>query len=226
MVHSESSTESSAVGGGSQTLARGLTALALIGESQTPLTVADLAARLGIHRSMANRLVRTFEQHGFAERNQSGQLELGARLASLARGVSRNLQDVAAPELTAVANELGMTALLVVYDGESAVTLSTAEPQHAETTVTQRTGSRHSIDQGAPGRVIRSQLHPDHYPPQAFERSRDEVLQGVASIAVPLELPQQQPAALAVLYLPRQLDPEHVAQVLITAAARITSVMR
>lgn len=214
------------VEGGSQTLSRGLTALTLIGESETPLSVSDLAERMGIHRSMANRLVRTFEQHGFAERTSNGRLELGAKLTALARGVSKNLQDVAAPELAAVADELEMTALLVVYDGESAVTLSAAAPQHAITTVMQRPGSRHSIDQGAPGRVIRSQLYPERHEPRRFEQSRDEVLQGVASVAVPLELPQGPPAAIAVLYLPHRLDDEHLADVLGAAAERISKAMR
>ncbi len=212
--------------GGSQTLSRGLIALAMIGESEAPLTVADLAARLGIHRSMANRLVRTFEQHGFAVRTPSGNLELGARLVALARGVAKDLQAVAAPELSAVADELGMTAFLVVYDGEAAVTLSNAEPRHADTTVAQRPGSRHSIDRGAPGRVIRSQLHPDRFPPQRFEHSRDEVLPGVSSIAVPLRLPQGEYAAIAVIYLPRPLDEEHVAGVLLDAAKRIAAALR
>ncbi|MBL5975529.1 MAG: MarR family transcriptional regulator [Candidatus Leucobacter sulfamidivorax] len=214
------------VEGGSQTLSRGLVALAMIGESRSPLTVADLAEGLGIHRSMANRLVRTFEQHGFAARTSSGHLVLGPRLVALARGVSRDLQATAAPELAAVADELDMTAFLVVYDGEAAVTLSNAEPRLASTTVAQRPGSRHSIDKGAPGRVIRSQLHPDLHPPRRFEHSRDEVLPGVSSIAVPLRLPQGEPAAIAVLYLPRPLDQEHVAEVLIAAAKRIGAALR
>ncbi|XPP26977.1 MAG: IclR family transcriptional regulator [Leucobacter sp.] len=210
-----------AVEGGSQTLARGLTALSLIGEAESPLSVPALATELGIHRSMAYRLVKTLEQHGFVERLPSGDLELGVRLAALTRGVARGLDSVAAPELAAVADALGMTAFLVTYDGEAAVTLSNAVPRHAEATVAQRPGSRHPIDKGAPGRVIRSQLHPDRYPPQRFERSHDEVLTGLTSLAVPVHLPRGRAAAIAVLYPTQPLDPEPVVEVLIAAAERI-----
>ena len=57
------------IDGGSQTLSRGLTALELIGSADAPLSVADLCAQLGIHRSMAYRLVKTLEQRfGFSAR--------------------------------------------------------------------------------------------------------------------------------------------------------------
>ena len=152
------------IDGGSQTLSRGLTALELIGSADAPLSVADLCAQLGIHRSMAYRLVKTLEQRGFVYRDASGGLVLGTKIATLARSVAKGLQEAAAPELAAIAAELEMTAMLVTFDGESAVTLSTAEPQKIGTTVARKPGSRHSIDRGAPGRVLRSQVDPTTYP--------------------------------------------------------------
>ncbi|MGO3255367.1 MAG: IclR family transcriptional regulator [Glutamicibacter ardleyensis] len=209
--------------GGSQTLGRGLKALTLIGESSSPLTVAELAEKLGIHRSMAYRLVKTFEQYGFVERTPSGDLELGARLGALARNVSKSLQAAATPHLATLSDELQMTALLVVFDGEAAVTLSTAEPRHADATVAQRPGTRHPIDNGAPGRVIRSQLNPDQYPAQDYEFSYDEVIPGLTSIAVPVKLPQNKPGAIAVIYLSQELDQTQVALKLTAASARISA---
>ena len=206
---------------GSQTLSRGLTALEIIGESDAPLSVAELCARLGIHRSMAYRLVKTLEQRGFVYRDATGGLVLGTKLATLARSVAKGLQEAAAPELAAIAAELEMTAMLVTFDGESAVTLSTAEPQKAETTVARKPGSRHAIDRGAPGRVLRSQVDPATYPPCDFEFSQDEVLPGVAAVAVPLVIAGNQPAALAVLYFPREVDVAHIAAVLMASAERI-----
>lgn len=211
--------------GGSQTLGRGLEALTLIGESAAPLSVAELAAQLGIHRSMAYRLVKTFEQHGFVERTAAGELELGARLGALARNVAKSLQAAAAPHLATVSDELLMTALLVVYDGEAAVTLSTAEPRLADATVAQRPGTRHPIDNGAPGRVIRSMLNPAAHPAKDFEYSHDEVIPGLTSIAVPLVLPQGKPAAIAVIYPPLERDRNHIAEVLKAASARISSTL-
>lgn len=210
---------------GSQTLSRGLTALELIGAADAPMTVAELCTGLGIHRSMAYRLVKTLEQHGFVERESAGGLVLGTKLSTLARGVAKSLQTAAGPELFTIAEKLQMTAMLVTYDGESAVTLSTAEPQKAGTTVARKPGSRHAIDRGAPGKVLRSQVDPVAHPPKSFEFSQDEVLPGVAAVAVPLVIAGNQPAALAVLYFPHAVDIDHIAAVLSASAARISSVV-
>ncbi|OAV61826.1 IclR family transcriptional regulator [Enteractinococcus helveticum] len=211
--------------GGSQTLARGLHALALIGESNTPLTVPEVAEQLGIHRSMAYRLVRTLQDFGFVERDPTGRLEIGVRMATLTRSIARDLQAAASPELVALANSLGMTAFIVAYDGEQAVTLLAVEPQNAVTTVAQRPGSRHPIDHGAPGRVIRSQLKPDAFPAKRYEFSQDEVFSGLSSIAVPLRTADERPASLAILYVMSDLDVEEVANKLEESAGRIESLL-
>jgi DNA-binding IclR family transcriptional regulator len=206
---------------GSQTLARGLIVLTLIGESPSPLTAAEVAARLGLHRSMAYRLIRTLEAHGFVVRTASGHLELGVRLVALSRNVARGLQAAAAPVLADLANDLNMTAFVVAFDGEAAVTLYTAEPHGPDATVAQRPGSRHPIDRGAPGRVIRSQVDPISHPPKRYEVSRDEVILGLSSVAVPLRLPDGRPSSLAVVYLTQEDDVESLAGSLSAAAQLI-----
>lgn len=211
--------------GGSQTLARGLRALTMIGNAEAPMSVAQLAKELGIHRSMAYRLVKTLEQQGFVERSPAGELELGIRVASLIRGVAKDLQTAVTPYLAEVAEKFQVTAFLVVYDGEWAVTLANVAPLLAETTLAQRPGSRHSIDKGAPGRIIRSQVFPEQYPQQPFEVSHDEVLPGISSIAVPLAIQGQRPAAIAVLYAPQPVDQDKVVAALNEAAARIAEAM-
>lgn len=209
--------------GGSQTLARGLKALEVIAAAAEPMSAAAVSVELGIHRSMGYRLVKTLEQYGFVERTASGGLVIGTKMSTLARGVAKSLQAAAAPELRAIAEQLDMTAFLATYDGESVVTLSTAEPHNVETTVAKKPGSRHSVNQGAPGHVIRSQINPDQYPVQPYAFSQDEVIPGIASIAVPLIIPGSQPAALAVIFLPQDADKEQIAQVLAASAARIVA---
>lgn len=213
---------------GSQTLARGLTALTLIGEAATPLSVPELAELLGVHRSMAYRLVRTLEDLDFVVRDAAGLLHVGAKVVSLARGVSGDLTTVAAPELATLADELGMTVCIVSYDGTEAVTLMSSEPRRDGATLAQRPGSRHSIDAGAPGRVIRSQLRPEQHPPLRYETSHDEIIVGVSSVAVPLPLPlgAHAPAALAVIYLTQDLDTDAVATALERTAHRIARLVR
>ncbi|WP_375405417.1 IclR family transcriptional regulator [uncultured Amnibacterium sp.] len=218
--------EAAQADGGSQTLARGLRALALIGEALTPITVPELAVELGIHRSMAYRLVKTLEQAGFVERSNSGTLAVGARLAGIARNVARDLQAVAFPELLAAAAELDLTTFLVVHDGEAAVTLASAEPPHANTTIGQRPGTRHPVDRGAPGRSIRSQLDPAGFPPRRSEVSHDEVVDGVTAIAVPLVIAGRPASSIAALYpSSRKVDLEQVADRLEAAATRIATLL-
>ena len=197
----------------------------MIGSVSEPISVAALSQELKIHRSMGYRLVKTLELTGFVERDAMGGLILGSKLAILARGVAKDLRSAAAPELAAIAETLQMTAFLVAYDGEFAVTLSSAEPKNLETTLGKRPGSRHAVGQGAPGKVIQSLLKPKKFPPQPFEVSENEVIHGIASIAVPLHLPSGQPAAIAVLYLPHKVNEAKVAKILASAASRICAVM-
>ena len=212
----------------SQTLSRGIRILEVLAEADGPLTIAELAAAMGVHRSIVYRLLRTLEDHGLVGRTAAGGIELGARLAALARSVSRDLQSAALPELTAVANELGMTAFVGILDHGEVVTLVSVEPRHAHATVAQRPGTRHSLAVGAPGVAIQTLLTRDErrrtLPPdvgleladervtEAHERgyavSRDEVIPGMASVAVPLAVPGQPLAAVAVVYIgmPAELD--------------------
>ena len=81
------------------------------------------------------------------------------------------------------------------------------------------------MGQGAPGKVIQSLLKPKKFPPQSFEVSENEVIHGIASIAVPLHLSSGQPAAIAVLYIPHKVNVAKVAKALTAAANRICAVM-
>jgi DNA-binding IclR family transcriptional regulator len=221
----------------SQTLSRGIRVLEVLAEASEPMMIADIALALGVHRSIAYRIVRTLEDHGLVARNPSGALLLGPRMAALARGVARDLQAAALPELTAVANELGMTAFLSVLDHQEVVTLVSIEPRHAQATVVRRPGSRHPLAFGAPGIAIQSALTADQWlsasrgtPKRAeaadaaargYATSHDEVIPGLASVAVPLVLSGHPTAAVAVVYVGSEHPVEHIAQRLTAAAAAI-----
>ncbi|GAB3763770.1 IclR family transcriptional regulator [Microlunatus parietis] len=222
----------------SQTLSRGLRALEILAEASEPISIAELAAALGLHRSIAYRILRTLEDHRLVLRDDRGLLLLGPRMAALARGVQRSLQAAALPELTAAARDLGMTAFLVVLDSDECVTLASVEPPPGPATIAQRPGTRHSIMVGAPGLAIQSVLTDDEWAglglgrarrPEASEAarrgyatSRDEVVPGLAAVAVPLRLPGHAPAALAVVHVAgRERDPAPVGARLAEAADRI-----
>ncbi|MBT2547915.1 IclR family transcriptional regulator [Arthrobacter sp. ISL-65] len=220
----------------SQTLSRGIRALEILAEADRPLTIAELAEAMGVHRSVAYRILRTLEDHSLLVRDDAGRVQPGPGLAVLARGVSRNLQTAALPELTQLANTLNMTAFVAVWDHQDCVTLVTVEPRHSAATVL-LPGSRHPISTGAPGIAIQSalsehewnQLAPGTpYRPEAAEARRrgysashDEVIAGVSSLAAPVRVPGGRPAAIAVVYIRSSQDPAEVAAALTASAARI-----
>lgn len=221
----------------SQTLSRGIRALEILAESQQPLTIAELADAMGVHRSVAYRILRTLEDHSLLVRDDGGRVQPGPGLAVLARGVSRNLQSAALPELTQLANTLTMSAFVAVWDREECVTLVTVDPRHSGAAVVQHPGSRHPISAGAPGIAIQSAFPEQDWQAVApgipyraeaaearrrgYAASHDEVIAGVSSIAVPLRVPGGRPAALAVVYIRAAQDPDEVAVALTEAARRI-----
>ncbi|MFE6968529.1 IclR family transcriptional regulator [Isoptericola sp. NPDC057653] len=220
----------------SQTLSRGIRILETLADAREPLTIDDVAGRLGVHRSIAYRLLRTLEHHGLVVRDANGHVALGARMAALAAGVAHDLQAEALPELTAVANELGMTCFLVVLDHDECVTLVSVEPRHAVAPVAQRPGTRHAVTAGAPGKAILTLVPEADWPAgipatlratvaeaagRGWATSHDEVIPSLESVAVPLALRGRGPAALAVVHVASPLDHQQVAARLTRSAAAV-----
>ncbi|MCQ6271765.1 IclR family transcriptional regulator [Pseudarthrobacter sp. R1] len=221
----------------SQTLSRGIRALEILAAAPEAMTIAELADAMGVHRSVAYRILRTLEDHSLLVRDDGGRVQPGPGLAVLARSVSRNLQSAALPELTHLANTLDMTAFVALWDHHDCITLVTVEPRHSGATVAQHPGTRHPINAGAPGIAIQSALTAAEwdrletgvpYRPEAAEARRtgysashDEVIAGVSSLAAPVRVPGGRPAALAVVYIRSTHEPSAVGAALAESAARI-----
>ena len=139
-------------------------------------------------------------------RDDSGRVLTAPGLAALARSVQRDLQTAALPELTVLANELSMSALVVVWDNRECITLVTVEPRDGHATVLQRPGTRHPLGRGAPGIAIQSTYTRRNGTPRTcrglpagrggsrragFATSQDEVIPGVSSVAAPMMVPGQ-----------------------------------
>ncbi|TQN30944.1 IclR family transcriptional regulator [Haloactinospora alba] len=192
----------------SQTLERGIQALEALRAAGRPMSVAELARSLNVHRSIVYRIVRTLEDHRLLSRTTDGAYELGVGLPMLARGVSHGLQSAALPTLSSLAENTGMTAFLVIPSGEEAVTLATVEPRQSVAHVTYAPGMRHPLDRGAPGLAVLAAFPPnDSERPEVGEvrargwaYSRSEVLPGMSSVAAPVAT-STGVAAIAVIYL-------------------------
>jgi DNA-binding IclR family transcriptional regulator len=192
--------------------------------------VAAVAEAVGVHRSIAYRLIRTLEAHNLIERDEAGSYHPAAGLAVLARSVRLDLRTAAAPELRRIADELGMTAFVVVRDGTEATTIESAEPTNTNVHVVYRPGTRHPIDRGAPGLAILMGEAPRPHERAALRRARargwartaGEVLPGMASIAAPVA----GAGAVAVLWLAGQkIDETMIGTAVVDAATRIEAAL-
>lgn len=190
----------------SQTLDRGLTALTRIAHGPGAPTIDGLAADLGVHRSVAYRIVRTLEAHDLVRRDQWGRCHPAEALAALAAHRVDPLRPAAADVLPGLAAATGLTAFLVVREGDEAVTVESVEPTGPLVGITYRPGSRHPLDRGAPGLAILAGA-----PPRPDERtevttardrgwaaSSSEVIAGLTAVAAPVD---GHDAAIAVVAL-------------------------
>lgn len=216
----------------SQTLDRGLRILEHLAAAGSPRPIAEIAAEVGLHRSIAYRLLRTLEDHELVDRDLLGRYRLGLGLAALSRGLRTDLQSAALPELTALVARLGMTAFLVVRAGDEAVTITSLEPQHADAHVAYRPGTRHPVDRGAPGLALLMPEHPspsDRSDLQEARRtgwavSRGEVVPGLRSVAAPVLGPDGGArAALAVVFVEDDADVTVLGEAVAAAATRVST---
>jgi DNA-binding IclR family transcriptional regulator len=130
-----------------------------------------------------------------------------------------------------------MTCLLaVLLDDDEAVTLVSAAPRQGVAVVSYRPGHRHPVTRGAPGKAILLNIPEHSWPadaPDALHReiaesrargytlSHDEVVPSLRSVAVPLLLPGQPPAAIAVVHVSFSVSVEEIAARLVAAAKRV-----
>jgi DNA-binding IclR family transcriptional regulator len=136
---------------GSQTLARGLSALRLVASTPESLGVQDVAERLGIHRTIARRVLTTPADFHLISRSGDGRYRAGMATVALARGYAAGFRETALPVLRRTADDLGATVALIAEEGDEAVAVAVVEPQSVNYHVSYRVGSRHPLRVGAAG---------------------------------------------------------------------------
>lgn len=153
-------------GGMSKTLHIGLRALELLAAHPHGLSVTEVADGIGVHRTVAHRLLRTLEAHHLCRRDKLKRFLPGAGLVTLAAPVERDLRTLAVPVLEDLANSVGATANLVVQETDTQVrSLLVVQPRNATMHVSFRTGQLDPIDRGCAGLAMLAAL-----PPRAGER--------------------------------------------------------
>ena len=219
----------------SQTLDRGLRILEHLAAVPTPQTVMDVATGVDLHRSITYRLLRTLETHELVERDAAGRYWLGVGISALARSVRSDLQTAAMPRLEALAENLKMTAFLVVRVGNEAVTVATVEPHDTAAHVVYRPGTRHPLDRGAPGLALLMPEAPATKDRDALRESRQtgwasshgEVIPGFRSVAAPILGPDGGArAAIAVVYVDDKADAVRIGHAVVAAATKVATALR
>jgi DNA-binding IclR family transcriptional regulator len=190
---------------------------------------------VGLHRSITYRLLRTLEAHELVERDAAGRYWLGVGVAAMARSVRSDLQTAALPRLSGLAEDLSMTAFLVVRVGREAVTVASVEPQDTAAHVVYRPGTRHPLDRGAPGLALLMPEAPSAHDRDelrearrtGWARSHGEVIPGFRSVAAPVLGPDGGArAAIAVVFVDGTADVDRIGRAVTGAASKVAAALR
>jgi DNA-binding IclR family transcriptional regulator len=111
-------------------LARAVSLLEVLGESDAPLSLADVCRRMDMHKTTAHRSLMELERNALIERTPGNRFRLGLKLYELGnRAVEQiDLRAILRPYFTRLATRLGETVHLSVLQKASVVYLDKAGP--------------------------------------------------------------------------------------------------
>jgi DNA-binding IclR family transcriptional regulator len=145
---------------GSQTLARGLTVLQVVATSRRGLTVQEVSSHIGVHRTIAHRLLSTLAQFRLVAKGEDGRFRSAAGLAVLGASFDNNVRQLSLPTLRALADELGSTVSLLVAEGDQQVAIAVIVPNNVFYQLSFHEGSRYPLDRGAAGIALLASMPP------------------------------------------------------------------
>jgi DNA-binding IclR family transcriptional regulator len=145
---------------GSQTLARGLAALQLVAASRSGLTVQQVADDIGVHRTIAYRLLSTLAQFRMVAKGEDGRYRSAAGLAVLGASFDNNVRQLSVPTLRGLADELGTTVSLLVAEGDQQVAIAVIVPTNVFYQLSFHEGSRYPLERGAAGIALLASMPP------------------------------------------------------------------
>jgi DNA-binding IclR family transcriptional regulator len=148
---------------GTQAVDRALAILQWFDERTTELGVAEVAERLGVHRSTATRLLAALERNGFVELDPAtGRYRLGLRLVTLAGLVLNRfpVRALAREALQELRDETEETAYLGLLDNREVIYIDQASSPHVAVNV-DWVGYRQPLTAGATGFLLLAFQPPD-----------------------------------------------------------------
>lgn len=145
---------------GSQTLARGLAALQLVATARAGLTAQEVADSIGVHRTIAYRLLSTLSQFRLVAKGEDGRYRAAAALAVLGASFDNNVRQLSLPTLRALADELGSTVSLLVAEGDQQVAIAVIVPTNVFYQLSFHEGSRYPLERGAAGIALLASMPP------------------------------------------------------------------
>ncbi|MGA8547253.1 MAG: helix-turn-helix domain-containing protein [Mycobacterium sp.] len=186
---------------GSQTLARGLNALQLVADAPAGLTVQQVADGVGVHRTIAYRLLATLAQFRLVAKGEDGRYRPAAGLAVLGASFDRNVRQLTVPTLRALADDLGTTVSLLVAEGDQQVAIAVIVPTQVAYQLAFHEGSRYPLDRGAAGIALLASMpaRPEerdlvvHARKQGWVITHGEIEPNTYGLAVPVDRPPPSP---------------------------------
>jgi DNA-binding IclR family transcriptional regulator len=157
-----------------QALDRAFAVLDLLGESDTPLGLAQVASSLQLHKSTAHRFLMVLERHRMVERTAGGKFRLGLRLFDLGnRAIDQyDLRDRAQPHLRRLVTETEETAHLCILEGTHVIYIDKIEPARSVRMIT-RIGASNPVYCTSVGKAILAFL-PEERVTDILRRTRFE----------------------------------------------------
>jgi len=182
-----------------QSLERGLAVIQSFDGEPPDLTLSEVAARTGLTRATARRLLLTLGQLGYVSSN-GRRFSLTPRVLDLGYAYlsSLNVQQIAQPYLEALSDRVHESVSVTVLDGADIVYVARV-PTKRIMTISLGLGSRLPAYCTSMGRVLLAELGPDELAaalPGSLERHTEHTVTTSAELAVVLKQVRAQGWAL------------------------------
>jgi DNA-binding IclR family transcriptional regulator len=137
-----------------------LAALQLVATARSGLTAQQVADDIGVHRTIAYRLLSTLSQFRLVAKGEDGRYRAAAALAVLGASFDNNVRQLSLPTLRTLADELGSTVSLLVAEGDQQVAIAVIVPSNVYYQLSFHEGSRYPLDRGAAGIALLACMPP------------------------------------------------------------------